>query len=245
MNNPYTFSCNELLTLYVTSQREFVSQILIAFSFRYSEEEIRSQVSLVSGEIVDEINARTESFARRTENVEFLMSIGLSDFYFGEEAETKISFEMRRGFNGEIKTYEDLIQNIESSTHIDCSISFENEVRHFQIKRYPQEYLKHTNEAFLNYLDQQIIPHYSNMVGTTLVVILQPNPSHTPKEFRFEELAEALHERAETITFDEVALAYSDATGGVENSFLHRLHPYYEISSIPTDRILRRFRGEI
>ena len=73
---------------------------------------------------MDEINHATESFARRTENVEFVTALGLSDFYFGPDTPTTISFEMRREFTGgPIATYEELIDNIESSTHIDCAVS--------------------------------------------------------------------------------------------------------------------------
>ena len=245
MNNPYTASRDEMNALFVMAKKVQAVQTLVDLSQRYSREEIERQLTAQAGPVFDEVTASSVAFADRTENVEFVTALGLSDFYYGADTQTNISFEMRRNFNGVVATYDNLVQNIESATHIDAAITHAGSTRHFQIKRYSQERLDHTNDALLNYLDTNVIPHYGDMRGTTLIVLLQPDPAYRQTAFRFPELATALQERSAQITFDEVALFYSDASKGAETTVLHRLYPDYEILSIPTEQMLKRFRGEV
>ncbi len=244
MENPYTASRDEMHRLLVISKKAQAVAKLAELSQRYPREEIERQFASQTGPITEEINASSEAFARKTENVEFVTALGLSDFYFGSEVQTDVSFEMRRNFDGgSVKTYEDLIQNIANDTHIDCAINGKGQDLIFQIKRYPQKYLEHTNESILDYLGTEVFPHYPKM-DSILVVLLQPDPPYTKTNFRFPELATALNERSELIPFNEVAFTYTDASNGIMTSVLNKLYPNPEISTIPTEQMLKRFRGE-
>lgn len=246
MNNPYSASRDDLHSLFVASRRSFAETKLNEALQQYPHEEVSKQISAQTGPIVDEINRATESFARRTENVEFVTALGLSDFYFGPDTPTTISFEMRREFTGgPIATYEELIDNIESSTHIDCAVSDGARTLSFQIKRYPQAYLEHTNEAIINWLTQEVLPHYPNMEGMTLIILLQPNTPPTQSAFNFQELSVALTHIENTITFDEIALSYTDFSNGNQLAVLHKLYPEHRRVVAPLDWMLQRFRGEV
>lgn len=208
-------------------------------------DEIRQQVAAQAGPIVEDMNRATEAFARRTENVEFVTALGLSDFYFGPDTETTISFEMRRDFRPRSDaTYEEITQNIESATHVDCAVTDGTRSLNFQIKRYPQAYLEHSNDAFLSWLDEDVIAGYGEMNGTILIVLLQPTQPPGPTAFRFTPLSEAIAARADNITFDEIALSYTDIARGRQLAVLHRMYPVHRRTVAPLEWMMMRFRGQ-
>lgn len=246
MNNPYSASRDEMRALFVASRKAFAESALNAAYQKYPLADVQAQVAASFGPIVDEINKETNRFARETENVEFVTALGLSDFYFGPDVQTQVSFEMRRDFQRDVTlSYESLIAGIESATHIDCAIAANGQSLAFQIKRYPQAHLDHTNEALLSYLDNDVFPHYPNMQGTILVILLQPNSPPAPTAFRFPELSAALLDGSRTITFDEVALSYTDIVNGSPFAVLHKLYPLDSRQEISLDIMLKRFRGEV
>ncbi len=245
MENPFSAPRHEMLRLFLESRIRTTQELLRDAIAANSYDEVKRQVMSKTGPIVDEMMKTPEAFARRTENVEFVTALGLSDFYFGPRAETSISFEMKRGFRpGENLTYEEILNNIESATHIDCAITEGGKTLTFQIKRYPQAYLEHTNDAFLKWLDEEIIEGYGNMNGTILVVILQPNTPPAPTAFRFRQLGESITSRARNITFDEIALTYTDFANNQQLAVLNRLFPKYERTATPLEWVMRRFRGQ-
>lgn len=246
MNNPCSAPRDDLQALFVSSRRSFAEVKLNEALERYPREEVIRQITAQAGPVVDEINRATELFARRTENVEFVTALGLSDFYFGPDTPTTISFEMRREYTGSpITTYEELIDNIESATHIDCVVTDGNQLLSFQIKRYPQAYLEHTNDAFMRWLTQDVLPHYPNMAGMTLVILLQPNTPPEQSAFNFQELSASLTHIGDDITFDGIALSYTDFGNGRQLAVLHKLYPEHRRTVAPLDWMLQRFRGEV
>ncbi len=122
----------------------------------------------------------TARFANKTENVEIITSFDLAEFYFPGE-NPQICFSVKDDFLSDTSvSYDSLIEGIESNTPIDCSIGANGREFHFQIKRYPQEYLAHTREALTNYIIDTI-SGYGSMKGTILIVILQPNTEETKR----------------------------------------------------------------
>ena len=195
---------------------------------------------------MDEINEATKAFALRTENVEFASALGLSNFYFGFDIETEVSFEMRRNFvRPDPVTYEDIVSNINSGTHIDCAVGRDGQTLDFQVKRYPQTRLAHTNEALLAWLDAEVFARYADMNGTILVILLQPNTPPAQTALRFPDLSAALLAKQSAISFDEVAVSYTDFGNGRQTATLHKLYPREERIDFPLGQVIRRFRGEI
>lgn len=246
MNNPFPASRDEMNQLFVESRKKFAKDFLEELKTRYSYEEVVSQTTAQAGPVVDELNRALDGFARDTDNVEFATALGLSDFYFGPDAKTTISFEMNRNFKASgAMTYEELIAGMEKNTHIDCAIAGDGKSLNFQIKRYPQAHLEHTNEAFLAGLDVKVFEYYANMGGTILVVVLQQNSPPTQTAFRFTELSEELQARKAKITFDEVVLLYTDYSNGKKLAVLHKLYPEHKRIVAPMEWMLKRFRGEL
>lgn len=203
--------------------------------------EIAKQLNDGAGEVINAVNAESKSFTHRTENVEIIKALQLSDFYFPNN-ETEICFAMRRNVDPKnVKSYEDLVLGFENATHIDCLIKSKSKSLAFQIKRYPQEYMAHTNEIFLKWIED-IFSHYGNMKGTILSVILQPAEPYNKNDFNFSKLAISLSKIQEKITFDEVVLTYNDANKYV---VLHKIFPEHKRLLIPLYWALKRFRGEI
>lgn len=242
MNNPYSSSRKNLIKLFTDSRKKSAVEKLNELIQKYSREAVEEQIVKQKGTIIDELNLLIEKFANKTENVEFLTALSLTEFYFGGNDDTKVAFELKASADPKkITNYEKLMQAIESNTHIDCAVGS----LVFQIKRYPQKHLEHSNEALLKYLDKEVFPGYSSMKGTVLVLILQPASSVPEKTaFDFKKLSEALIERG--ISFDEVVLFYTDFETKTNRFFsvLHRLYPKEERIVINQEKMLGRLRGE-
>lgn len=232
--------------LFAGSRMRFAQNALAEAYARYPRADVDAQIRAQAGPVVDEINRMTAVFAGKTENYEYVSALGLSNFYFGFDIETEISFEMRRNFVcPNPVTYEDVVSNIDSATYIDCAISEGRRTLNFQIKRYPQVRLLHTNGAFLAWLDTEVFAHYAPMNGTILVVLLQPNTPPAQTALRFSELSAALLVKQSPISFDEVAVSYTDYNNGHQTAALHKLYPREERIDFPLEQVLMRFRGEI
>lgn len=242
MENPFCSSRERVLRLFLASRRSFARNLFLKFLKKCGRKEIAKQLNNEAGEIVDAINSESNVSARKTENVEVMTALQLSDFYFPHN-ETEICFAMRRNIDiNRVQSYEDLVSGFENATHVDCSIRSADKHLSFQIKRYPQEYLLHTNEAFLDWFRNDVISHYGNMKGTILSIILQPNVFEETA-LHFSSLASSLEEMKDIITFDEVVLIYNDHKKQL--LALHEIFPEHKRKVIPLDWALKRFRGEV
>ncbi|MDP3725445.1 MAG: hypothetical protein Q8R20_03195 [Nanoarchaeota archaeon] len=241
MENPFCISRKGLRDLLGLSRRNFVRNLFYKCLEKFSREEIEKQLNTQTGELMDAINTESELSVRKTENAEVITALQLSDFYFPDD-ETEICFAMRRNVDtNNVKSYEGLVSGFENATHIDCLIKLANKGISFQIKRYPERHLPHTNEAFVDWF-KNVLSHYGNMKGTILSVTLQPAEPFNKNSFNFSELAISLSEMREIITFDEVALVYNDAN---EYVVLHKIFPKHKRLLVPLYWALKRFRGEV
>jgi hypothetical protein len=199
------------------------------------------QLATQKGPILEAMDVETKKSARKTENIEVIKALQLSDFYYPHE-ETEICFELRSNVDlKSIESFDDLIDSFEDSTHIDCQIGTKTKSLNFQIKRYPADYLKHTNEAFLDWF-AKTTRHYGDMSGTILAILLQPSKPHELSAINPSEISKILISRKEKISFDEVVFTYND-----RNKFftLHRVYPVEKKLGIPLEWGLKRMRGEV
>lgn len=241
MNNPFKVSRVRLRDLLIESQRKYVKDIFYNARKSYNTTEISQQLDEQMGEVVDAVQNHSERTVAKTTNAEIITSLQLSDFYW-PHSETEISFELSSGVNPDsIGSYEDLVEAIESDTHIDCQISGKGENRRFQIKTYPAKYLEHTNESFLSWFENKVLKHYGNMIGVSLVIIMQPEAPFDQSSLHIGNLAKSLSSMSERITFDEVALTYNDRG---EYFALCKLYPKAKRLLIPLELGLQRMRGE-
>ena len=241
MKNPFVISRIDLVRLYGESKRQFVNELFFKSLNTFSRDNIAMQLATQSGPIVEAINVETRKSAQKTENVEVLKALQLSDFYSPHE-ETEICFELRSDVDPKsIKSYDDLVSSFEDGTHIDCQVRTKTKNLNFQVKRYPADYLKHTNEAFMEWFEK-LTKHYSEMSGTILAVLLQPSEPHGLSEINPSEILKMLISQKEKISFDEIVFTYND-----RNKFftLHRVYPVEKKLGIPLDWGLKRMRGEI
>jgi len=178
--------------------------------------------------------------AKKTENVEILKALGLSDFYW-PHSETEIFFELKKGVSpSSIVSYSDLVNGLEDNTHVDCQITGDGQTRSFQIKRYPQEYLEHSDGAFLQWLTDKVFCSYGDMSGTILVILLQPAVAFTKCPMDFTKLFSNLVDLKGIITFDEIVLSYNEQS---QYMVLHRLYPTHKRLLIPFSLALDRLKG--
>lgn len=238
MNNPYCRPFKTVRDLYVQYMKEKSREDFDDWAKKLSREEIKQQLDAKKGSMVDKIWERVRSITRKTEFVEFLASLQLADFYFPNEKKT-ICFELKRNVRPEeIKTYEGLINSLESNTHIDCQIKNATQTISFQIKRDGSD---NGPAGFATWLKEKVLKKYSNMVGTSLVIFLG-----VPKDGSGVDLAKFYAEFMKIcsghISFDKISLLYNDKTAG--NVVLHEFYPNHKRVMIKSDLAMARFRGE-
>lgn len=186
---------------------EGLQGIVDRFSY-LTREEMIAQVERERGSFADAIKGEANRFANKTDNVEAMMAIWLTDFYF-PNLNPKICFEMKNDFSPNKATaYDVFLGGIEKNTVIDCSIKGNVRQFNFQIKRYPQEYLPLTNEAVAGYI-KKTIATYGSMKGIILIILLQPN-TETPNDFSFRRAHEDLLAIKDNVTFDEINFIFNE-----------------------------------
>ena len=221
MNNVFCINKKELKILWSGKQEDRLHKQINKFKDLLTLQEMFRQMEQDSGEFSEATTADTSKFSRVTANVEIGLALELADFYF-PDAYPDICFEMKSGFSGVISSYDNLVENIESATHVDCSIKLEGRQFNFQIKRYPQSYCEYTNEAIIEFLGKTM-KGYGDMNGTILIVLLQPEPD--PKAFDkmdFKAIHAGLVAIKEKITFDEIDFIFNERN---QQIFWHQVFP--------------------
>ncbi|TSC84073.1 MAG: hypothetical protein G01um101417_342 [Parcubacteria group bacterium Gr01-1014_17] len=241
MKNPFCISRRGLQHLFLSFKGDFAQDLFQRALDRYSYEEIEVQLNNGKGVIIDAIAANSKLSSSKTENVEVLTALQLSDFYFPYN-ETAICFELRSDVSPfAIKSYQDLTSALEDNTYVDCSVIYGDKKMSFQIKRYPQKHLEHKNEAFMKWFESKR-RHYGEMNGTILVIILQPSGFSMSSKLNLTELAREFIFLKDEITFDEIVVFFNDS---MKYFTLYKLYPKEEKLLIPLEWGLKRFRGEI
>lgn len=228
---------NQLYALVENEIRELVDNEALKFTREGMSlgEMVRQQID-ETGPFNDALAAAIRKFTNRTEHVEIQVALDLSNLYdFGPQDEILICFEMNKGFRGRISTLSDLVTNIESATHVDCTIRSKKKEWRFQIKRYPSEYLEFTQEAIIAYL-QEIFGKYGVMKGTNLILLLQPRGKAATTPLDFEKVHQALVSMKEVISFDKVAITFN---ANNKDILLISVFPDFQIGSKPL-----QFRSE-
>lgn len=239
MNNPYCASYESLRSLLLIRQRKLLADRLRHWLTVFSYEEIEEQVSKGLGKVVDESMALSQADAKKSETTELLSALQLADFYFPNK-DKKVCFDLRQKVNPAlIQDCDDLMNAFEDHTHIDFIVRATKKELSFQLKRYR---LDHDHKIFIAWLKEKVIRHYGDMSGTRLVILLQ-SYNGTSKVLAVDKLYEMfVQEVRQSVTFDEIFLMYNDAVSGYV--VLHQLFPLHKRKLIPTDWMLRRFRGE-
>lgn len=194
-----------------------------------------------SGPFNDALTTEIKKFTNKTENVEIQIALDLSTLYdFGPQNEILVCFEMKGEFLGKISTFSDLTTNIESATHVDCTIRSKNKEWHFQIKRYPSEYLEFTQEAIIAYF-RDTFGKYGRMNGTTLIILLQPTGKAVTTPLDFKKIHQALTSMREAVSFDEVAITFNANNKSI---MLARVFPDFRMGSKPLQFRSEKYREE-
>lgn len=238
MNNPYCASFETVRDLYVQHMKSRSRENYDDWAKKLPRAEIKKQLDTQRGGLIDGIRNLIKSITEQTEFVEFLAVLQLADFYF-PNANKDICFELKRNTRREeIKTYQNLVNNFESSTHIDCEVRSEGKKISFQIKR---DYSDHTPLGFSTWLNEKVFKRYGDMSGTTLVVFLG-----APADNSVIEIDKFYSEFSKNClgnnSFDKVCLLYHD--GGSKHIVLHEFHPRHHRSLIDRDLAMARFRGD-
>jgi len=238
MNNPYCASFETVRDLYAQHIKSMSREDYDDWAKKLSRTEIKKQLDVQKGGIIDSIRNRIKTIIKQTEFVEFIAALQLADFYF-PNANKDIYFELKRNTKSEdIKSYQDLVDSFESRTHIDCEVRSGGQKISFQIKR---DYSDHTPAGFATWLNKKVFDKYGDMGGTTLVVFLGiPADGSVIDIDKF--YSEFIKTCLEHISFDKVCLLYHD--GGSKHMVLHEFYPNNHKLLIDRDLAMARFRGD-
>ncbi len=120
-----------------------------------------------------------DRLSKKTFFQELYFSLLLSDFYFGQEADTRICFDMvedfdPKRFDDEKLTFTNLEKWIEVGTPSDCYIVKGLQELKFQIKSYPEKYGKDlSTNKIVDYVQNLSQTKYGDMSDIILVLIIQ------------------------------------------------------------------------
>ena len=243
MSDPLSISVSDLLHLFNEERSKPIKALLEKYKASFSPDEMARQLQSKSGPVYEAAQKYWNEFGRININVEVVTTIGLSYFYFGIDAETLISFEMKNSYRKPwVSSYSELAENIETSTHVDSAVEDDHTKLVFQIKTYKQKYLEHTNAAFLEWLETSVLRGYGDMSGTVLVVLIQPQFAYSKTDLNFDELTPELTRRRDKISFDGIVVSYTDASP--ETATLQEIYPNNRRFDIPLTTMLAKFRGE-
>lgn len=231
---------NVLYELYLKKQKGRVFSVLEKFGNNFSGQEIINQVKNDTGEVGTFVQKDTDKLTNKTENTEILMAFDLADFYFGLETNPEICFDMRNDFKSEsVRSYDNLVSQIESYTDIDCSIKDSEQSFDFQIKRFPQKYLEHNNETVIKYFEEDVFPHYTKNNNMILAVLLQPHPPFSDSDLDFKILNQYLVSIKEKINFSEIIFVFNINN---EKLALSRVYPDYVSSTKPLELLSDKYK---
>ncbi len=239
MNNPYCASYENVRKLYIDHTKALTREKYDEWVKKSSREQVKVQLDARKGEVIDGIWKIIRDTIKQTEFVEFLAALQLADFYFPNE-EKSVCFELKRNVKpSDIKSFEELIKNIENDTYIDCEIKTADQKISFQIKR---DYSDHTPNGFSLWLNEKVfIKKYGDMKGTSLVLYLGvPTDGSVVEIDKFYE--EFTKNCTQHISFDKVLLLYNDKTSG--HIVLHEFFPKHKRLLIESDLAMSRFRGD-
>lgn len=233
MNNPFCISKNKLYKMFWHDKsRDRFDKLIKKFSNKYIVEEMLDQVIREDGEVYDYFTQEIKTFTRTTTSEETASSFNLSDFYFGSNVETEICFEMKRSFSKKtISSYDELANNVECDTFIDCAIQLKNKKRIFQIKGYREDYHAHKTADLIKFLDKKLLGGYGNMSGVIGAVLIQPIP-WSNSELDFDEIHKYLNTIKESITFDEIVFIWNEMQ---KSMVKYEVYPNNNIVKIPLD----------
>jgi len=228
MNNGFCISKNALKDLWLEKQKKRLFECIKEFNGKLSLQEMHDQMKSDDGVFNELITKSNSKFSSKTENVEVVAAFDLSDLYFPDSTDTEICFEMKSSFSykkGEALSYDDIVNNIESKTHLDCLIRKDGKKFNFQIKRYPQSYLLYTTEAVNEYI-KKIIEGYGDMKDTILIILLQPNGDKTDN-LNLKNVHEYLLSISKQISFNEVNFIFNEMNQRIK---WLQVFPEYEVS---------------
>ena len=231
---------NQLQALVENAIRGFLTEEILKFTRDgMSLEEMLKQQIDESGSFAEALETAIKRFTSKTENVEVHLALDLVTLYnFGPKKEIGICFEMKSGFNKKVSTLSDLTTNIKSATHIDCRIRSKKEEWHFQIKRYPSEYLKFTQKAIIEYLEK-VFEKYGEMTDTHLILLLQPTLEAATTPLDFKKMHQALVLMGNKISFDQVALIFNANNKKIS---LVRIFPDFKIAAKPLQFLSEKYQ---
>lgn len=239
MNNEFCLKKSQLRKLWENKIRENTYGFIEKFAKDFSLEDFVEQMENDVGEVDKHHKQEITEFSRKTKNEEIYLAFELSNFYFGLDKETNICFSMKNNFRKKrVESYDELLENIESGTFIDCLIKYNEAELRFQIKGYKGEYQQFTNDAIFEYLKGKVFSHYGDMSGIILAVILQPHIS-SKIDVDFKKVHSDLVLFSEKITFSEIIFVYNENN---QNIVLRRLFPDIIVSKYPIKFQSKKYR---
>ena len=136
MKNPFCISKDDLIQIFWgQSTDKKISDILKKFGKQYSLLKICQQMENRQGEVGEYFSKELERFSKKSTHEEIAHAITLADFYF-LKSKPVICFEMKRAFKkNQVETFEELLENIENDTEIDCLLKDSHAEFHFQLKQ--------------------------------------------------------------------------------------------------------------
>lgn len=237
MKSSFCILKRDLKNLWTKKQKTRLLECLNIFKGKFTLPEMLDQMREDRGAFGQAIADSTLKFSKNTKNVEIAVAIDLADFYLpGIEAE--ICFGVKRMPNAIPDfSYDDIEENIDGDTYIDCSLKSNERQFNFQIKRYPQFSHAYTNEAINNYIEETI-DSYGNMKGTILIILLQPN-SESQNDFSFSKIYEYILTIKEKISFDEINFIFNYRN---QKKSLLKIFPFFKVTNKPLELLSDKYQ---
>lgn len=237
MKNLFCIPRNDLVQLFFKeSSEEKVDALLKEFSGKYSKEEILLGIATQKGEVGDYYKLQNKKHSTNSAIVEIINAVTLADLYF-LESEPTICFEMKADFKQkELKSYHELIDNLESNTEIDCQIKDTERSFKFQLKQYPEEYKEWSAEKVITYIENDILPKYNNDGNKDLIIVItiQPKEDSNFKESDFKVINDFLNTKGDSIKLAEVDFLYNR---NIEHIIWHQVFPKHGHYKIAWDKL--------
>lgn len=213
MNNQLCIDKKRLIELFLVSNaKKTLNSALQKFWGRFSLVEIYEQMKAEKGEVEEYYKGELKKFSGKNINNEFSNAITLAEFYF-PNSNPLICFEMKSDFiKKDVETCQELAENIESYTDVDCLIKDQNEGFKFQLKQYPEEYKEWSPAKVIEYLEKSVISEkkYNNEANKDLIIAITIKPERQ-SNFREEQDFQEIHEylKGENIKLKEINFLYN------------------------------------
>lgn len=189
-----------------------VLDIIKKFSGEFTLEEIAKQLETGAGEVAEYQKGRIEAFSGKNANNEIANAITLADFYL-PNLPCEVCFQMKNSFTGDVPgSSEELIENMETYTEIDCLIKGAGKEFKFQLKQYPEKYKEWSAEKVIKYLEEAVLPEskYNNKGNRDLSIVITIKPE-LHSNFKETEDFKKIHEylRSKEIKLAEIVFLYN------------------------------------